>query len=71
MSLEDEAEQLVESCLETARRMSGDPNPASVTCECGHVVFDGEAIRARCVKPAKGIALCRCKRWVGVPINLW
>lgn len=40
-----------------------------VVCVCGHVIFDGEAIRSRCVKPAEGLALCRCKRWVEVPIR--
>lgn len=44
--------------------------PEPVICTCGRVVFDGEAIKARCVKPAAGIALCRCKRWVPVPVGL-
>lgn len=44
--------------------------PGDVVCECGHTIWDGEAIRSRCVKPAEGVALCRCKRWVAVPIGL-
>jgi len=45
---------------------------AQVKCECGHVVYDGEAIKSRCVKPGKvtSVALCKCKRWVSVPICL-
>ncbi|MFP4615581.1 MAG: hypothetical protein ACLFRB_06865 [Thiohalorhabdus sp.] len=41
-----------------------------VVCECGHVVYDGEVIRARCVHPESGTAKCRCKRWVAVPVGL-
>lgn len=43
-----------------------------VKCECGHVLYDGEAIKSRCVKPGKDLsyALCKCKRWVNVPICL-
>ncbi len=40
-----------------------------VVCECGHVIFDGEVIRARCVNVRTGEAKCRCKRWVPV-LNL-
>jgi len=43
------------------------PNDA-VVCQCGFVIFDGEVIRSRAVKPKQGLALCRCKRWVQVPI---
>jgi len=43
--------------------------PDPVRCKCGNKIFDGEAITSRCVKPAEGIALCKCKRWVPVPIR--
>lgn len=41
-----------------------------VTCDCGYRIFDGEVVRARVVKPAEGLAKCRCKRWVRVPVAL-
>lgn len=44
--------------------------PPRVVCVCGHEIWDGEAIRSRCVIPASGEALCRCKRWVGVPVAI-
>ncbi|WP_120510973.1 hypothetical protein [Photobacterium salinisoli] len=41
-----------------------------VVCECGHRICDSEGvIRSRCVKIGEGIALCRCKRWVSVPVG--
>jgi|GEM_PF-4709057 len=40
--------------------------PDAVVCQCGFVIFDGEVIRSRAVKPKQGLALCRCKRWVEV-----
>jgi len=41
-----------------------------VVCQCGHRICDSEGvIRSRCVKIVEGIALCRCKRWVEVPIR--
>lgn len=45
---------------------------AQVKCVCGNTVFDGEAIKSRCVKLGKNIsyALCKCKRWVKVPVKL-
>lgn len=43
---------------------------SEVTCICGHRICDSEGIiRSRCVKLIEGEALCRCKRWVKVPIN--
>ena len=44
----------------------------NVKCECGRIVFDGEAIKSRCVKPGLTVsyALCKCKQWVKVPIKL-
>lgn len=58
----------------TERRMSvralqPPPSPEPVRCECGFLIFDGEAIRARVVLPTKGLAKCRCKRWVEVPVS--
>ena len=44
--------------------------PDAVSCKCGHRIFDGQVVRSRCVKPAEGIALCRCKEWVKVPVTL-
>jgi hypothetical protein len=45
--------------------------PAPVDCPaCGRRIFDGEVIRSRCVKVAEGLALCRCKGWVRVPVSL-
>lgn len=42
-----------------------------VVCECGHRICDSEGvIRSRCVKVAEGIALCRCKKWVRVPVGM-
>ena len=41
-----------------------------VVCECGHRICDSEGvIRSRCVKIHEGKALCRCKRWVEVPVG--
>ena len=40
----------------------------TVTCTCGHKIFDGEVVRSRCVKVLESKALCRCKKWVGVPV---
>lgn len=44
----------------------------AVKCTCGRVIYDGEAIKSRCVKPGKDVshALCKCKLWVKVPIIL-
>lgn len=44
----------------------------SVQCVCGHRLFDGIVVRARVVRllPRGGAeALCRCKRWQGVPMG--
>ena len=41
----------------------------TVTCICGHRIFDGEVVRSRCVKLHEGTALCRCKQWVSVPVG--
>lgn len=66
MSLEEHAEYLRSHIDEIAPKQELVP----VHCDCGHTIFDGEAIRARCVKPAEGLALCRCKRWIDVPVQL-
>ena len=43
--------------------------PQPVLCpHCGFTIFDGDAIRSRCVKPIQAVAKCRCKQWVDVPI---
>jgi len=47
------------------------PRP-EVRCDCGHHIFDGIVVRSRCVRllPRGGAeALCRCKRWVKVPME--
>ncbi len=49
--------------------MCNDPRPEPMRCDCGHRIFYGELIRSRCAKPADGLALCRCKRWVEVPVT--
>ncbi|SIO94646.1 hypothetical protein [Vibrio spartinae] len=42
---------------------------SEVVCICGHRICDSEGvIRSRCVKLVEGMALCRCKRWVKVPV---
>ena len=42
---------------------------SEVSCICGFRICDSEGIiRSRCVKLVEGEALCRCKRWVKVPI---
>ena len=41
----------------------------AVRCVCGHVVFDGQVIRSRCVDIVDAVALCRCKRGVRVPVR--
>lgn len=44
---------------------------ASVRCLCGKVIFDGLVVKGRVVRiPPRGKAeaLCRCKRWVMVPL---
>ena len=42
-----------------------------VRCECGHVIFDGDVIKSRCVKVGinDSQALCRCKRWKTIPVK--
>lgn len=40
----------------------------SVTCLCQHRIFDGDVVRSRCVHLALRIALCKCRRWVQVPL---
>lgn len=53
-----------------------EPNPVEtlrpiVRCECGHKIFDGIVIKSRVVRvlPKGAEALCRCKRWVKVPLT--
>lgn len=42
----------------------------SVYCgDCSRKIFDGQVIRARAVNVVDGTALCRCKKWVDVPIT--
>lgn len=40
-----------------------------VICKCGHKIYDGDVVRSRCVKLHEGLALCRCKEWVWVPVG--
>lgn len=43
-----------------------------VVCQCNHTLFDGIVIKSRVVRllPRGGAeALCRCKRWVAVPVT--
>jgi hypothetical protein len=43
-----------------------------VKCACGHKVFDGIVIKSRVLRllPHGGAeALCRCKRWIMVPVT--
>lgn len=45
---------------------------ARVRCICGHDLFDGIVIKSRVVRvlPRGGAeALCRCKRWLPVPVT--
>ncbi|WP_422134940.1 hypothetical protein [Endozoicomonas sp. ALD040] len=48
--------------------VDGKEDVETVTCTCGHKIFDGEVIRSRCVKVFESKALCRCKKWVSVPV---
>lgn len=50
------------------QQLRPEKRPASVICECGFKIFDGEVIRSRVVHLQRGEAKCRCKRWVQVPI---
>ena len=56
--------------MRTAERVPELRRPGPVRCECGFLVFDGQALRSRVVLPGKGVAKCRCKRWVEVPVRL-
>jgi len=40
-----------------------------IECPCGWKIYDGEMVRSRCVNLRNGMALCRCKRWITVPIS--
>ena len=43
----------------------------AVVCSCGHCIFTHQGmIRSRCVNVGEGTALCRCKKWVKVPVGL-
>ena len=50
-----------------------EPAPrAVVRCTCGHTIFDGIVVKSRVVRvlptgPCE--ALCRCKRWLPVPLG--
>lgn len=45
-------------------------SPSPVRCSCGFLIFDGEVLRSRVLLPDQGLAKCRCKRWVPVPVGL-
>lgn len=43
-----------------------------VRCVCSHLIFDGLVVKSRVVRllPRGGAeALCRCKRWLAVPLS--
>ena len=47
------------------------PTRPKVRCQqCGHVIFDGDAIKSRVVilDTPNARAKCRCKAWVSVPV---
>ncbi|WP_038225768.1 hypothetical protein [Vibrio sp. ER1A] len=51
-------------------KIHGRASNQPVDCICGHRICDERGvIRSRCVKIHEGTALCRCKRWVEVPIG--
>lgn len=52
-----------------APRVTAVVTPNIVRCTCGRIVYDGEVIRSRCVRVRTGEALCKCKRWVKVPLG--
>ncbi len=54
----------------TAALKTTEPLRHPVRCTCGHLIFDGAAIKSRVVllDTAGGKAKCRCKRWVSVPV---
>lgn len=49
-----------------------------VRCECRRIMFDGQVVKARVLKLVddagrplpQAVALCKCKRWVQVPVAL-
>ncbi len=49
-----------------------DPRPAVpvLRCPCGFLVVDGAVLRARVVRldVAPPVALCKCKRWLELPL---
>ena len=45
------------------------PTPDTVECECGHTICLDGFIKSRCVNIHEGTALCRCKKWVSVPLQ--
>lgn len=51
-------------------KTSQDQRPRIRCSHCGHVIFDGTAIRSRVVTVGEGnsLAKCRCKHWVSVPV---
>ncbi|MCW8830558.1 MAG: hypothetical protein OQK32_03450 [Gammaproteobacteria bacterium] len=54
---------------QTQQQNNHHPDDHSVTCTCGHPIYDGEMLKSRCVDIHAGTALCRCKKWVEVPIR--
>ncbi len=50
------------------------PGPdATIRCECGFHIFDGEIIRCRVLRvfpDGRCEAKCKCKRWIEVPLSL-
>jgi len=47
------------------------PAPEPIRCPyCRHTIFTGEVIRSRLVDPINGLAKCKCKRWIKVPVML-
>lgn len=41
-----------------------------VICDyCGKMLYDGQIIHGLCVDPHRHVVLCRCLRWVAVPVG--
>jgi len=70
----DTSENIVKAIAqsnEKLKRNTSEYKDISVSCgDCHRKIFDGKVIRARAVNVAEGTALCRCKKWVKVPISL-
>lgn len=50
--------------------MAGETRPRIRCSHCGHVIFDGQAIKSRVVvlDTTQARAKCKCKAWVSVPV---